>query len=287
MHNPPHFCLCLYLASGFWRFLWLDLGNINEYTRFYQIIPYCWRPAVISLFWHQPRSVKIGIWQVHWLDFVRISLCAKNYQIIPKVSRATCMGIFAYCHILALALPPSRNSGIWQFLCVDHVNINVYTKFYQHILPTASSIFSHLFPSALPWSKKSGIWQVYWLDLVGIYMYPYAMIKEKWHLASVLARSSRYLHVSVCQKLSNYSQRFVRKYIDTSYQPIKHIYMYSAINIVSVVIYLNFACLIRWFWRHVPTNNGGFHGNIHRSAKPNNFLISEPIYMIVSSNCSV
>ena len=38
------------------------------------------------------------------------------------------MGSFANCHILAWALPRSRKSGIWQFLCLDCVNINAYTK---------------------------------------------------------------------------------------------------------------------------------------------------------------
>ena len=40
VHNPPHTCLGLYLASGFCRFLWLNLININVYT-FYQNILYC------------------------------------------------------------------------------------------------------------------------------------------------------------------------------------------------------------------------------------------------------
>ena len=50
------------------------------------------------------------------LDLVGVNPCAKNYQSISTVSRAMC--IFAYCHILASALPPSRKrkSGIWRFL---------------------------------------------------------------------------------------------------------------------------------------------------------------------------
>ena len=77
------------------------------------------------------RSVKIDISQTHLIDIVIINLRAKSYQNFAKVLRV--MGSFANCHILAWALPRSRKSGIWQFLCLDCVNINAYTHNYQNV----------------------------------------------------------------------------------------------------------------------------------------------------------
>ena len=78
VHHPSHACLCLYLASGFRRFLLLDLVNIKVCT-FSPNIPYCIRSYG---YFHilasaLPRSVKSDIWQAHWLDIVSINLYAK------------------------------------------------------------------------------------------------------------------------------------------------------------------------------------------------------------------
>ena len=49
----------------------------------------------------------------------------KTYQSNPKVSKV--LGIFANCHILASVLPWSKR-GVWQFVYLGLVNINMYTK---------------------------------------------------------------------------------------------------------------------------------------------------------------
>ena len=109
--------------------------------------------------------MKIGI--------VDINLCAKNCQSIREVSRV--MSTFANYHILASALPRSRKSGSRQFLYLDLVNNNVYTKCHQNISYCWTNgdflIFHIFFASALPWSEKSSIWQVYWLDVFSIYQF--------------------------------------------------------------------------------------------------------------------
>ena len=94
------------------------------------------------------------------------------------------MSIFA--NILASVLPRSRKSGIWQLLCLDIVSINVYKNKTAHMV-----------------KKTCGNFHMFTFFCFGI-----ALVKDKYHFASVEPRSCQYL--SVCQKLSkivNYSER--------------------------------------------------------------------------------
>ena len=77
-----------------------------------------------------PWSGRIGIRQAHWLDLIGFNLRAKNYRNIPTVSRVK--SVFANCHILASAQPQSRKRWHLKFLCLDLVNINVYTILSKH-----------------------------------------------------------------------------------------------------------------------------------------------------------
>ena len=94
------------------------------------------------------------------------------------------MGIFANCQILASTLPQSKKSSIWQLLCLELVNISLYTKFYQNNpysgRPTAISIFSLFF---------------FFFFFFFFLCFCVALVKEKWHLASTLARNCQYLCV--------------------------------------------------------------------------------------------
>ena len=77
--------------------------------------------------------------------------------------------------MLALALPQSRKSGIWEFLCLDLVNINKYTKSYQSLpygwRSSAISIFSPFCFGSVLVKEKWRLDLVSWLDLVGICQY--------------------------------------------------------------------------------------------------------------------
>ena len=162
MCDPPHSCLCLSLASGFWQFLWLDLVIslcIQHFIKIFHIVEDLWLFLYFAL--ALPRSVKLA--------FASPLARSWRYQFVcenlPEYSKGFKSYGYFCCNILASALPRSRRSGLWQFLCLDLVNINVYTQFYQHIpyswRPTAISIFSH------------------------IVCFGVALIKEKWHLASI------------------------------------------------------------------------------------------------------
>ena len=126
MHDPPHSCLCLFLASGFWRFLWLDLVDINVYATFYQNIHIVEDiPSYFPIFASAlPRSVKIGIWQAHWLDLVGINPCAKKYQSIHKVSRVMEFSLtvtFWPRHCLSQGKVAFGNSFIWILSILMHI----------------------------------------------------------------------------------------------------------------------------------------------------------------------
>ena len=96
------------------------------------------------------------------------------------------MGSFANCHILAWALPRPRKNGIWQFLCLDCININAYTK-----------KISKYMVEDLRWFKK-----------LALFLLQHYFGEKKWNFASILAIICQYL--SVCQILSKCYQRFKR-----------------------------------------------------------------------------
>ena len=180
MHGPPRSGLCLYLASGFWRVLWLDLVTVDVYTTFYQSIPICQSPPAVSMVW--PRRY-LGQWKFAFGkpfgQIVSVSVCVR--KIIKVFPRFQEFWVFS---LTATFWPRLKKSDTWQFPFLDRANINVYTKFYQKIpygwRHTKISVFSHFFFSVkgkcrfrilLPWSKESGIWQAYCINLVGIYQY--------------------------------------------------------------------------------------------------------------------
>ena len=73
MHDLPHYCLCLYVTSGFWWFLWLDLVSINVNT-FYQFFfsillkTDCYFHILASVL---SRSMKIG-------QILSVSICVRK-----------------------------------------------------------------------------------------------------------------------------------------------------------------------------------------------------------------
>ena len=96
-----------------------------------------------------------------------ILMCIQNFIRIPhygwRPTEIQELQPFSLSHILALALPRSKKSGIWNL-----VNINVYANFlstYTIWLKTCSDFRIFTF-FATAWSMKSWICQVCWLDLV-------------------------------------------------------------------------------------------------------------------------
>ena len=73
--------------------------------------------------------METGILQAHWQDLVGINFVRKKYQSIRKGSRV--MNIFTNSYILASVLPRSMESAVWRFLCLDLINIDLYTKLYK------------------------------------------------------------------------------------------------------------------------------------------------------------
>ena len=127
-----------------------------------------------------------GIWQSLCLDLVNSNVCAKVYQTIPKGSRdRTSFTFFSefqprqildQCQMTFDNLLGVLMNGIWQTICLDIVNSNVYAKFYQNI-PNVSrdtarfTFFFLTWTSAKPRPAPNEIWQSLGLHIVDINVY--------------------------------------------------------------------------------------------------------------------
>ena len=109
------------------------------------------------------------------LNFVEAGMSINVYLSISKVSRV--MGIFDNCHILTSALPRSRKKAVGNFFVWILSILMCIQKFF-----TVSHMVEDL--------RRFPCFHIFCFDV--------ALVKEKWHLARVLARSC--WCQSVCQK---------------------------------------------------------------------------------------
>ena len=140
MHDPPHSCLCLGLASGNER--WSSVKLLVRSCRHQYVC------EILSKY----------SYQLFWVT------------VIFLLSHFT--AIFVNCHIFASALLRSMKSGTWQLLWLDLADVNGYTIFflskYQYgWRSTAISVFPHLCFGVAS-GNESDVEQVNWQDLDGI-----------------------------------------------------------------------------------------------------------------------
>ena len=133
------------MINGIWQPLFLDLANSNSYAKFYQHMPKGYRDRASFTFFRIGTSAN--------------PLPMPN-GILPNVIW-NLFGVMMNC--------------IWQSVCPDLVNSNVYAKVFQNI-PNGSRdrtrfTFFRIWTSAKPWPIPNDIWHYLGLHFVNINVY--------------------------------------------------------------------------------------------------------------------